>query len=204
MAVELTIGLNVTSTLAAVLVTHYAAAALSLAVLRGDGLRFKFDTALARSMVAYSLRTYVITVLGFLLLRVDILLVNGYFGSSDAGIYAVTVAIADGLYLIPIAVGFNLFSRVSRGTDHGMTGRVLVTMAVLYALVCAVSVPLVEPLVRTFFGDEFGDAADLYYWLVPGVYALGLASVIAQHYAGMGSPPVLIGIWGAGLASTWQ
>ena len=198
-ALELTTGLNVSSALAVFLVTHYAATGLCLAILRSDGLRFKFDTELARSMVAYSLRTYVITLLGFLLLRVDILLVNGYFGSSDTGIYAVTVAIADGLYLIPIAVGFNLFSRVSRGTDAGMTGRVLAAMAVIYGLVCAVSVPLAGPLVRTFFGEEFENAVGLYYWLVPGVYALGLASVLAQHYAGKGSPPVLIAIWSAGL-----
>jgi O-antigen/teichoic acid export membrane protein len=198
-ALSLTTGLNVNSALAVILVTHYAAAGLSLVVLRADGLRFRFDTDLARSMVAYSLRTYVITVLGFLLLRVDVLLVNGYFGSFDAGIYAVTVAIADGLYLLPLAVGFNLFSRVSRGTDAGMTGRVLVTLAVSYAFICAVSLVLAGPVVRTFFGNEFANAIGLYYWLVPGVYALGLGSVIAQYYAGKGSPPVLIRIWGAGL-----
>jgi O-antigen/teichoic acid export membrane protein len=198
-AVELTTGLNVHAALAVFLVTHYAAAGLCLVALQSDGLGFRFDWSLVRSMVAYSLRTYVITVIGFLLLRVDILLVNGYFGPSDAGIYAVTVAMADGLYLIPIAVGFNLFSRVSRGTDAGMTQQVLVAMAVVYAVVCAVSVLLAGPVVRTFFGEEFRAAVGLYYWLVPGVYALGLASVLAQHFAGRGSPPLLIPIWGAGL-----
>ena len=47
--------------------------------------------------------------------------------------------------------------------------------------------------------QEFADAVDLYYWLAPGVYALGLASILAQHYAGRGSPPVLIAIWAVGL-----
>jgi O-antigen/teichoic acid export membrane protein len=198
-SVALITGLDVTAALAVILVTHYAGAALALSTLRDGGLRFRFDAALARSMVAYSLRTYVITLLGFLLLRIDLLLVNGYYGSADAGVYAVAVAIADGLYVLPMAVGFNLFARVSRGTDAGITARVLATMAIVYALVCAFSALLAGPLVRNFFGHEFVGAVNLYYWLIPGVYALGLASVVAQHYAGVGSPPWLIAIWGAGL-----
>src|SRR5207244_5034354 len=107
-----------------------------------------------------------------LLSRLDLLLVTGYLGSHQAGLYAVTATIADGMYVIPAVVGLNLFPRVAESGESRETAAVFRSVAVLYALVCLATVPLAAPGIRLFFGDDFAGSVSLFYWLLPGIYCL--------------------------------
>jgi O-antigen/teichoic acid export membrane protein len=73
-------------------------------------------------------------------------------------------------------------------------------MAVLYVLVCLVTVPVAGPAIRLIFGDEFSGATSLYYWLLPGIYCLGMLTILSQHFAGRGFPLPAMAIWFVGLA----
>jgi O-antigen/teichoic acid export membrane protein len=158
------------------------------------------DIGLVRKTLKYGLRIYLATLLAFLVIRVDVFLVNSYLGSVEAGKYSVVVALAEGIYLLPTVVGLNLAPRVARGAPVEASASVFRIMFLLYGAFCLVSVPLAAPGIELVFGPEFSDAAGLYYWIVPGVFCLGMLTILAHHFAGRGFPIEAALVWIGGLA----
>ena len=158
------------------------------------------DLRLARAMLGYGFRIYVATLLAFAILRVDLLLVNAYLGEREAGLYSVVAALAQGMYVIPAVVGVNLFPRVARGGPDEMSAGVFRSFFLLYAAFCALTVPLAPLAIRVLFGPEYDDAVVLYWWLVPGIFSLGMLTVLSHHFAGRGFPLEAVLVWFVGLA----
>ena len=72
-------------------------------------------------MLAFGFRSYVACALAFLIIRSDMLLVNYFLGTAQAGVYAVAVNITDLLLVFPTAVGTMLFPRISaQPADDGV------------------------------------------------------------------------------------
>jgi O-antigen/teichoic acid export membrane protein len=153
------------------------------------------DVALARRVLTYGFRVYLALIASFLVIRLDLLLVNGYLGSREAGLYSVAATIADGMFVIPAVIGLNLFPRVARSGAHQETAEVFRSVAVLYGLVCLVTIPLAGPAVRLIFGDDFEGSVSLFYWLLPGIYCLGLLTILSHYFAGRGYPFAAVIIW---------
>lgn len=173
---------------------------IAYVVVTTDGLPERFDTRLARDMLRYGVRLYAATTLAFLVIRVDVLLVNGYLGTAAAGLYTVAVAIVDLLFLIPVAVGFSLFPRVAEAPASDLTLRVIRVFTPIMLVLCLVSVAVAAPAIELLYGAPFAGAADLFYWLVPGAFGLAIATVLSQHFAGRGFPWVLVLAWVVALA----
>ena len=104
--------IELTGTLA-VLGAGRCAAAIAFAVLlsRRSGIAARPDAALARSMLDYGFRVYVAILVSFLVIRLDLLLVNAYSGQTEAGLYSVAATLADGMFVLPMVIGLNLFAR---------------------------------------------------------------------------------------------
>jgi O-antigen/teichoic acid export membrane protein len=187
---------GVTGTLAILVSSQFAVAlAYLILVRRGLMLRFRFHRPLAAEMLKYGFRIYVASTLGFLVLRSDILLVNGYIGRTEAGVYSVAVALGDAVYLLPIVIGLNLFARVARGASDQTSAEVFRSVFVLYGLVCLVSVLLAGPVIHTFYGSQYSQAVGFYYWLAPGIFSLGMLTLLSNHFAGRGFPLQAMLVW---------
>jgi O-antigen/teichoic acid export membrane protein len=173
-----------------------------VSAMRGDArILQRPDGALGRRMIGYGVRAYVVTLLAYLLIRFDLLLVNGIQGARAAGQYSIAVALADALDLLPLAVCINLFARLARGTaDREVSLGVFHLIAVGYLIVCAAGALLAGPAITLLFGQAYHPAIALFLWLLPGVYCFGLLSVIAYYFAARGMPRELILVWIPGLA----
>ncbi len=173
-----------------------------MAAMRRHGRLLRMpDGALARRMLGYGARAYVVTLLAYMLIRIDLLLVNGIQGASAAGQYSIAVALADALYLVPVSVSVNLFARMARGaTEREASLNVFHLIAVGYLIICALAAPLAGPAITLMFGAAYHPAISLFLWLLPGVYCLGLLTVIAYHFAAHGMPRELLLVWIPGLA----
>lgn len=158
------------------------------------------DFSFFAEMAKYGFRIYVATLLAFLVIRLDLLLVNGYLGATEAGYYSVAVALVEGMYLLPTVVGINLFPRIARGGPDQMSAEVFRSMAVLYGLLCLISIPFASPAISYLFGTRFEPATELYYWLLPGAFSLGMLTILSHHFAGRGFPLEAMLIWFVGLA----
>jgi O-antigen/teichoic acid export membrane protein len=148
----------------------------------------RFDSRLARDTVSYGARIYMSTLLGFLVVRSDMFLVNGYLGNDQAGLYSVAVAVADAVYIVPLAIAINLFPRIARGAGHETSAQVFRVVSVLYCALCAASVVLAVPTVHYLYGPDFDASVALYALLAPGIYFYGMVNVLSHHFAGVGYP----------------
>lgn len=191
---------QITGTLAVISASRYVAAGAYLALLlrRTPSLGF-LDWALARKMFSYGSRVYVAIVLSYLIVRFDLLLVNAYLGRTEAGLYGVAATIAEGMFVIPMVVSLNLFPRVARGDPTEASAEVFRSIAVLYGILCLITIPLAGPAIEAFFGESYSGATSLYYWLLPGIYAYGLVTILSSHFAGRGFPRAAMVIWVFGI-----
>ena len=151
------------------------------------------DTPLLGEMLRYGARVYLACLLAFLVIRSDLLLVNYFLGTSEAGVYSIVVQIADTLLLLPVTIGMILLPRIA--ADRGErpeenTARVLRHTALLLAGLCVAAGVAVGPVVRLLYGPEFDGAILATRLLLPGVLALGLNGVLMNHFSGRGMPAI--------------
>lgn len=188
------------ATLAVLVGGRVVACVVFLTVVARSGQSWGADRRLARTMLRYGAKVYLATLLAFLVIRIDLLLVNGYLGTEQAGYYSTAVALADGISLLPTVVAVNLFAHVARGLDAKWSAMVFRSLAVWYGGLCLVSAVLAGPVILLLYGREFEPAVSLYLWLAPGIFCLGMLSLLAQHFAGVGFPIEAALVWVAGLA----
>ena len=192
---------GLTGALLVIALSRYAGALAYLTLLaRADAPTFRPDVSLARTMLRYGLRIYVAALVSLLVIRLDLLLVNAFLGSDEAGLYSVAAALADGMFVLPMVIGLNLLTRVARGDPDQATAEIFRSVSVLYGLVCLATVPVAGFGIRAIFGEGYADAESLYYWLLPGIFCLGMLTILSHHFAGRGFPRAAMGIWFVGLA----
>jgi O-antigen/teichoic acid export membrane protein len=173
-----------------------------IAAMRRHGRILKpLDRPLARRMLGYGARAYVITLFAYLLVRIDLLLVNGIQGARAAGQYSIAVAVADAIDLLPLSVCVNLFARLARGSvGREASLGVFHLVAVAHLIVCAIAALLAGPAITLLFGHAYHPAVALLLWLLPGVYCFGLLNMIAYYFAAQGMPREMMIVWIPGLA----
>jgi O-antigen/teichoic acid export membrane protein len=103
--------------------------------------------------------------------------------------------------LLPTVVALNLFPRIARGASEQTTAEVFRSVGLLFALLCLVTVPLAGPAIRVLYGPAFHEAATLYLWLLPGIFSLGMLTILSHHFAGRGFPLEAMLVWFVGLAA---
>jgi O-antigen/teichoic acid export membrane protein len=155
---------------------------------------------LLRRMLTHASRVYLVALITFALIRLDLLLVNAFLGPDDAGQYSIAAYIAEALIVIPSVVGVNLLPRLSASDQSALTGGAFRSVATIWGAVCALSVPGALIGIPLVFGHRYDDAVPLYCWLAPGLFCIGLLSILMVHYWVRGYPRVLIAAWLVGLA----
>jgi O-antigen/teichoic acid export membrane protein len=193
---------NSSAALAAALSQYPLGVALYVALLwRHRPFPFWPDLGLAGHMLRFGLRVYLATVMAYFVVRADLLLVNAFLGSRQAGLYSTSVTVAQSLYLVPMAIGLNLFVRIIRGSRAELTGAVFGSLILPYGLLCLIVGLAANVLVPALFGHAYVESVFLLRWLLPGTFALGLLTILSYHFAGIGYPTASIVVWAFGLAA---
>ncbi len=105
---ETFVGLDQVSAVAILIGAWWLAAALGILHLRTPKWwRPQLQRDLLGQMLRYGARVYLGTVLGLLLITLDLLLVNAYLGTKAAGLYSASATMAEAMLLIPLVVGMN-------------------------------------------------------------------------------------------------
>jgi len=193
--------MGVTGSIVVVASVYSLGAVAYLILLRARVTRIgRIDVPLARRMLRYAFRIYVAGFISFLIIRLDLFLVNGYLGSRAAGLYATAAGLADAMFTLPMVIGLNVFPRIAGGGDTQTTASVFRLVSLVYGALVLLSAILAGPAIHLLYGHRFAYSATLYYWLAPGVLSLGLVTVLSQHFAGKGFPLGAMAVWFVGLA----
>ncbi len=182
-------GGELTVAVALVVVTAVITAAAVMLVPSADRRwRPQADRDVLSSLWRYGREAHVATTAQFLNYRLDLLFVAVLLGPVEAGIYVVSLRLAELLWVVPDAAGIVLLPRVASGPRGQDTARILAITAAIStsgALALWLAGPRFIPLV---FGDPFSPAFTPLTLLLPGSIALALAKVLTNVIAGLASP----------------
>jgi O-antigen/teichoic acid export membrane protein len=156
----------------------------------------KPDLSLLKQMLRYGLKFYVCIFAGFVILRLDLLIVNRFQGAPAAGVYAIASQFSFLLIMLPGVIATLLFPRVAARQDESARYAVEVTrhtsfMMLIVCLAAAVA-SFALPLV---YGAPFSDATIQFLILLPGVFFISLESVLVQYFTGTGLPSIIPWFW---------
>ena len=158
--------------------------------------KWRADAALLRRMITYGLKFHISVLAGAIIFRADLLVVNHFRGAAEAGVYSVATQFGMLLMLLPSVIATLLFPRVTAEQDaHGETTWLVTRYTALIMLVCCLAAVPVSFLLPLIYGAAFSDATTLLLILLPGVYLIGLESVLVQHFSALGLPRTIPVYW---------
>jgi O-antigen/teichoic acid export membrane protein len=191
---------GVLGAIAVMVSVNWGMALTFLALQRAKADRFgKPDLKLFRRMLKYGFRVYMTTLVAYLVGRINLILVDSYLGTGQAGVYSIGVAIAEGMHLLPSVVALNLFPRIARGAGFESSAAVFRILCVVFGGFCLLTVPLAGPAIHLLYGPRFSQATEIYYWMLPGIFSYGMLNVLSYHFAGRGFPLEAMLVWFPGL-----
>lgn len=159
---------------------------------------------LMRQQAQFAFRTYLNSLLGFMLLRIDILMIQWFSGNAETGHYSIAVAMADVIYMLATAAAQVMFPRliaISAASERkAATFRVLVEIGVGMAAFGLAASLVAAPTVSFLFGQSFLPAVPMFHILVIAIIVYGLNNIISNHLASEGMPWHAVWVWGIGLA----
>jgi O-antigen/teichoic acid export membrane protein len=157
---------------------------------------FHPDFDLFKRMIGYGLKFHVCTFGWVIILRADLLFVNHFRNATEAGVYAVATQMSTLLLLLPAIIATLLFPRVAADQEATGSFTMRVTRHTVFIMffVCALAVPLAF-LLPVIYGAAFRDSTLQLLILIPGVYLIGIESVLVQHFSGRGLPIAIPIFW---------
>jgi O-antigen/teichoic acid export membrane protein len=154
---------------------------------------------LFRRTLGFGANAYLVAFFAFLVLRADLLMVNHYLGAQQAGYYSIASTLADYLLLLPAAIAAILFPKLSgiqspQDSLRWARKSTLGAAAILLPTV-AVSALAVRLVVRILFGTAYLPAVGAFLFLTPGIFFLGVETVLVQYLNSIGIPVSVVVAW---------
>ena len=158
--------------------------------------KWRADMALLRRMIQYGIKFHISILVGAIIIRADLLVVNHFRGATETGVYSVASQFGLLLMLLPGVIATLLFPRVTAEQDaRGETTCLVTRYTTLIMFLCCLAAVPFSLLLPVLYGAEFRDATWLLLILLPGVYLMGLESVLVQHFNALGLPRAIPIYW---------
>jgi O-antigen/teichoic acid export membrane protein len=159
----------------------------------------KMSWPVFRQSIGIGLRAYTIAFFGFLLLRIDLLMVKYMLGATEAGYYSISQVLSENTMMFPVVIGLLLFPKLSalkeRDEKLQLANKAVLVTAALMLPAVVIAAFAAAPLISLAFGRSFLPAVAPFTWLMPGIYFLGIETVMVQLLNSEGFPPIIVVAW---------
>ncbi len=168
------------------------------------GISLRPDRAVFLVGWRYAAKAYAMSLLGFLVLRTSVFLIDSYHGDAEVGQYSVAAQLFDFLNLLPASLALVLLPRLVQDAGSrwittlksvGIIGGVMV-VACIGAAVCA------GPALQWLFGNRYAAAGPILLAMIPAAFFCSLTTVVSQYLAAAGYPKGLFAVWGTAWIAT--
>jgi O-antigen/teichoic acid export membrane protein len=188
--------LVVLNTAAALLVSIVVAVLIVIAARRLARSQWRPDVSLLARMIRYGIKFHIAILAGAIIFRADLLVVNHFRGPDEAGVYSVATQFGMLLMLLPSVIATLLFPRVTAEQDaRGETTALVTRYTALVTFFCCLAAVPFSFLLPLIYGSAFAEATWLLLILLPGVFLIGLESVLVQHFNALGLPRIIPIYW---------
>lgn len=167
------------------------AGSMSIICARSLGVVVSDFGVVLRRLLTFNLAGYGGTVLQEISYRLDLFFVALFLSTTEVGLYSVAVASAQLLWFLPNAAGMVVLARTASDEPEPADKRFIVLSQTLFTMMSVAAAILIlsaSVLVPFLYGREFSASVSSLRLLLPGVVALGLWKVAANHLAGRGQP----------------
>ena len=155
--------------------------------------------AVFRQSIGIGIKAYMILFFGFLVLRIDLLMVKYMLGATEAGYYSISQVLAENTMMFPVVVGSLLFPKLSaikeREEKLRLANKAVLATAALTLPAVVIAAFAAAPIISIAFGRNFLPAVSPFAWLMPGTYFLGIETVMVQLLNSEGFPPIIVAAW---------
>lgn len=174
------------------LLAHLSSAVLSVApVLRARPRPERVRLDHLRSLARLGVGMFSVTVVQYLHLRVDQLLLAIIRTPAEVGVYNLGVAVADTLRKLPAGLSAILFptaAKLSAERAGALTARASRASVVGAMAMPLVAVILMIAVVRPILGPEYRGTMLVFLLLIPGTIALAISQPAMTHFQARGKP----------------
>jgi O-antigen/teichoic acid export membrane protein len=154
---------------------------------------------LLRRQLPYGLKTFVVSLFAFLVVRSDVMILKHLSGSRETGVYSVAVSLVDMLYLLPTAVGVVLFPALSAPGTAEDRWRVVRAALLHTGWIIGAGVALLfiwgNPIIGLLFGRDFLGAYPMMVVLAVAMLFYGLNNVVSVYLSATGLPWFGVWVW---------
>jgi O-antigen/teichoic acid export membrane protein len=158
-----------------------------------------FSSRLFLDNIRYGIKAYFSAIFAFLVLRIDMLMIQYILGPTQAGYYSVAVSLADLIYMLPAIVGIILFPRLVALPDDGerwkVTRKVTTYLGIILSLSVCLAIPLAKPVIGLLYGKSFLPAVPAFIILGIGTIFYGMNNILSYCLAAMAFPWFAVHIW---------
>lgn len=188
--------LVIMNTAAAVLISGVVVVLIRMAAQKPALSEWRPDASLLAQMIRYGIKFHIAILAAAIIFRADLLVVNHFRGAAETGVYSVATQFGMLLMLLPGVIGTLLFPRVTAEQDRqGETTSLVTRYTTFVTFFCCLAAVPFSFLLPLIYGAEFTDASWLLLILLPGVYLVGLESVLVQHFNATGLPRIIPVYW---------
>lgn len=143
-----------------------------------------------RQLIRYGFIAQFANIIQFLNYRFSFYLLNYFFNPAAVGIYSISLAVAEIIWLMSKSIALVQYARIANTTDPAYAIRLTVKLvkisfiSVLLFMLPALLLP--NSVYAWIFGPEFGEARIALLAMAAGIGCWGLATILTGYFAGRG------------------
>jgi len=162
-----------------------------------DGIHFNFNLQVLKKALNYGFKICLTGIFAFLILRVDLYMVNFFKGATEAGFYSLASSFGDIFFILPFSIVTVIFPKInaedkSKKESIAKYSRISLSLAFLMAIGALL---FIRPVIGLLFGEEFLASVRPIILLLPGLIAWSVAGVLGQYFFSVGYPLKLTISW---------
>ena len=165
-----------------------------------EGLLFSFT--LFKKCLDYGFKIYLVCFFAWLVLQVDLLMINQILGSEQAGYYSISAAIAAMIVLLPTVIGTIMFPKIAALQDDKdkwtVTKNIARNVAILMAILNSAFLVLSPLAVHMLYGKAFMPCVPSLKILTIAVVFSSVSIILSNYLAAIRYPWFAVYIWIAG------
>jgi O-antigen/teichoic acid export membrane protein len=150
----------------------------------------KFDFHLFRLTINYSIKNYIANITTFLIYRSDYFVISLFLSPNYLGYYSVATVLSEKLWLIPSSIGTILYPKISAEKKYNKHSTIIslkFTLIIMFFLII-ILVLFSQIIITTLYGSSYKLAANIVYFLAPGIFLLSIPKILTADLNGRGLP----------------
>lgn len=141
-----------------------------------------------KKQFSYGIIIYIICFFQYLILRVDVLMINAYLGAGATGLYSVAVNLIDTINMIFTAVGMLVFPKIAamdnKKEEIAFMKKIIVGVLVIALITVILGFLFSGPVITILYGRAYAESVRVFNYLLLGILFRAVVTLENNYIAG--------------------